>query len=81
MKQQEPINKYFGAYPSILAHTDIANIYVQIQFALTVLEILAKYIGYLSRMNNTSFFKAIQYQYNTRARVLQYNNNIIPMQY
>jgi hypothetical protein len=32
-------------------------------------------------MNNTSFFQAIQYQYNTRAPVLQYNTNSIPMQY
>ena len=36
---------------------------------------------YRARMNNTSFFQAIQYQYNTRAPVLQYNTNIIPMQY
>ena len=35
----------------------------------------------MARMNNTSCFQAIQYQYNTRAPVLQYNTNIIPMQY
>ena len=35
----------------------------------------------LARMNNTSFFQAIQYQYNTRAPVSQYNTNVIPMKY
>jgi hypothetical protein len=34
-----------------------------------------------ARVNNTSFFQAIQYQYNTRTPVLQYNTNLIPMQY
>jgi hypothetical protein len=34
-----------------------------------------------TRMNNTSFFQVIQYQYSTRAPVLQYNTNVIPIQY
>ena len=32
-------------------------------------------------MNNASFFRVIQYQYNTRAPLLQYNTIPIPMQY
>ena len=28
-------------------------------------------------MNNTSLFQAMQYQYNNRAPVLQYNTNVI----
>jgi hypothetical protein len=30
-----------------------------------------------ARINNTSFFQAIKYQYNTRAPVWQYNTNAI----
>ena len=34
-----------------------------------------------ARMNNTIYFQAIQYQYNTRVSILQYNTIPIPMQY
>ena len=37
-------------------------------------------LQYEARINNTGFFQAIQYQYNTRAPVLQYNTIPILMQ-